>query len=79
MYKPPANEALFKKGRQLYADNCAECHEQDGRGTQKYARVAGQQPVYLTQSLKSYRDGAKNRLNRQMAVSIFSNAPTVFW
>jgi len=69
-YKPPANAELFRRGQQLYADNCAECHEADGRGTQKYARVAGQQPAYLAQSLKSYRDGAKSRLNRQMAVSI---------
>jgi cytochrome c553 len=69
-YKAAANPALAKKGKDLYAQNCAECHEDNGRGTQKYARVAGQQPGYLVTSLKGYRDGSAARLNRQMAVSI---------
>jgi cytochrome c553 len=69
-YKAPSNAALAKKGKDLYTQNCAECHEENGRGTQKYARVAGQQPGYLVTSLKGYRDGSAARLNRQMAVSI---------
>jgi len=69
-YKAPPNPALARKGKDLYAKNCAECHEDNGRGTQKYARIAGQQPIYLTTSLKGYRDGSASRINRQMAVSI---------
>lgn len=69
-YKAPSNPSLAGKGKDLYAQNCAECHEDNGRGTQKYARVAGQQPGYLLASLKGYRDGSAARLNRQMAVSI---------
>jgi cbb3-type cytochrome c oxidase subunit III len=68
--KPPADVALARKGKDLYAKNCAECHEDNGRGTQKYARVAGQQTGYLTAALKGYRDGSSARINRQMAVSI---------
>jgi cytochrome c553 len=69
-HKAPSNPVLVRKGKELYAQNCAECHEDDGRGTEKYARVAGQQPGYLVTSLKGYRDGSAARLNRQMAVSI---------
>jgi cytochrome c553 len=68
--KPAGNPALARKGKELYAQNCAECHEDNGRGTQKYARVAGQQSGYLLTSLKGYRDGSAARINRQMAVSI---------
>jgi cytochrome c553 len=70
IYKPSGTPALARKGKELYAQNCAECHEDNGRGTQKYARVAGQQPGYLLTSLKGYRDGSAVRINRQMAVSI---------
>jgi cytochrome c553 len=69
-YKPPADATLAAKGKAIYLQNCSECHEEDGRGTQKYARLAGQQPVYLMHSLKGYRDGTGSRVNRQMAVSI---------
>jgi cbb3-type cytochrome c oxidase subunit III len=68
--KAPGNPSLVRKGKELYTQNCAECHEDDGRGSQKYARVAGQQPGYLVASLKGYRDGSAARINRQMAVSI---------
>jgi cytochrome c553 len=69
-FKPASNPALAKKGKELYTQNCAECHEDNGWGTQKYARVAGQQSAYLLTSLKGYRDGSAARINRQMAVSI---------
>jgi cytochrome c553 len=64
--KPSSDAALAKRGGELYAKRCAECHEQDGRGTREYSRIAGQQPVYLTQSLKGYRDGTGPRLDREM-------------
>ena len=61
-----ADKPMAKRGGELYAKRCAECHEQDGRGTREYSRIAGQQPVYLTQSLKGYRDGTGPRLDREM-------------
>lgn len=66
VHKPSADAPLVKKGGELYARRCASCHEQDGRGTRDYSRIAGQQPVYLTQSLKGYRDGTGTRLDREM-------------
>jgi cytochrome c553 len=68
--KPSSDPALARKGAELYARKCADCHEQDGRGTREYSRIAGQQTGYLTQSLKGYRDGSGPRLERQMANEI---------
>ena len=68
--KPASNAALVRKGKELYLKDCAECHEDNGRGTEKYARVAGQQVGYLSATLKGYRDGSSARINRQMAISI---------
>ncbi|MCM2252254.1 MAG: c-type cytochrome [Ramlibacter sp.] len=68
--KPAANPALARSGGELYAKRCAECHERDGRGTREYSRIAGQQTVYLTQSLKGYRDGTGARLDREMVAQV---------
>ncbi len=68
--KPPADAALAKRGADLYAKRCAQCHEQNGRGTKHYSRIAGQQPVYLTNSLKGYRDGSGVRIDREMAAEV---------
>lgn len=64
--KPSSDSAMARRGGELYAKRCAQCHERDGRGTREYSRIAGQQTVYLTQSLKGYRDGTGPRLDRQM-------------
>jgi cytochrome c553 len=69
-FKPSSDSALVKKGGELYAKRCAECHERDGRGTREYSRIAGQQAGYLTTSLKGYRDGSGARIDRQMAVEV---------
>lgn len=69
-YKPAADPALAKRGEALYAKACADCHEKDGRGAREYSRVAGQQPGYLSKTLKGYRDGTGARIHRQMAVEI---------
>lgn len=68
--KPAADPALAGRGGELYAKRCAECHERDGRGTREYSRIAGQQTVYLTQSLKGYRDGTGARLDREMVAQV---------
>jgi cytochrome c553 len=66
IYKPSADSALLGRGERLYQDSCAECHEDDGRGSERFARVAGRQTVYLTQALKTYRDNARAMGSRQM-------------
>jgi cytochrome c553 len=71
-FKPPSDAALTRKGGELYAKRCASCHEQDGRGTKQFSRIAGQQPVYLTTTLKGFRDGSGIRTDREMAAEIKS-------
>lgn len=68
--RPAPDAALVKKGSELYAKRCASCHEQDGRGTRDYSRIAGQQTVYLANSLKGYRDGTGPRLDREMVAEV---------
>jgi cytochrome c553 len=69
-YKPPTDAALAARGKVVYKNECAECHEDDGHGTEKFARIAGQQTGYLTHTLTAYRDGSSARTNRQMITSI---------
>ncbi|HJV63072.1 MAG TPA: c-type cytochrome [Albitalea sp.] len=69
-HKPPSDPAMLKRGAQLYAQKCVDCHERDGRGTSEYSRVAGQQTVYLSQALKGYRDGTGRRLDKDMVKEV---------
>lgn len=68
--RPPADAALVRRGGEIYAKRCVQCHEQDGRGSKHFSRVAGQQPVYLSSSLKGYRDGSGVRIDREMAAEV---------
>jgi len=67
---PAQNAALTAKGQALYTKDCESCHEDHGRGDEHLARVAGQQPVYMTVALKRYRTGSGTRLDRDMAESL---------
>lgn len=66
--KPHASidSALSKKGGELYFKICQRCHGEQGRGNETIARIAGQQPVYLTSTLKHYRDGTGERTDALM-------------
>lgn len=52
---------LAAKGKRMYELVCKNCHGVQGYGGEKIARLAGQQPVYLKQSLEKYRKGARER------------------
>ena len=67
--KPAANAALADKGKAYYVKNCLACHGEQGRGSEGFARIAGQQPGYLTLTLKRYRDGSSVRKGSVMAPS----------
>lgn len=69
MTKPAANIALADKGKTYYSQNCVSCHGEQGRGNEKMARIAGQQPAYLSLALKRYRDGSSVRKDPMMAAS----------
>lgn len=55
------NAAKAARGKQLFDGTCKSCHGAQGYGNEKIARLAGQQPVYLAQSLEKYRKGTKER------------------
>lgn len=53
-------------GLPVYLRRCQACHGRDGSGVAGYARVAGQQPHYLIQTLKAFRDRKGGRLSPEM-------------
>lgn len=55
------DEALLKKGESLYKQICAECHGDNGRGPEGYARLAGQRPDYIVKMLNEFKktDGVR--------------------
>lgn len=68
-FKPPTNAALASKGQDYYNKICFRCHGDQGRGNDKIARIAGQQPGYLATTLKRYRDGSGVRTDPLMAAN----------
>ncbi len=65
--KPAANVALVNQGHAYYSKICFRCHGEQGRGSDRIARIAGQQVGYLTTTLKRYRDGSSVRADPLMA------------
>jgi cytochrome c553 len=53
-------------GLPFYLQRCQACHGRDGNGVAGYARLAGQQPHYLIQTLKAFRDRSGGRLSPEM-------------
>jgi cytochrome c553 len=53
---PVANPALAAKGKAIYDNGCKKCHGDQGYGSEKNSRIAGQQPEYLDKSIRRYRD-----------------------
>lgn len=51
------------EGERIFQGVCLRCHGADGRGEEGYARVAGQQPVYVVNTLKRFRANATNSGN----------------
>ena len=64
--RPMARADLRKSGEALYGQTCFRCHAVDGRGNDKIARIAGQQPAYLDLTLKRYRAGSGVRVDPLM-------------
>lgn len=53
---PATDSAQAAHGKQLYDKTCKKCHGEQGHGTERNARIAGQQPVYLKTNLERYRE-----------------------
>jgi cytochrome c553 len=65
---------LAAQGKEIYDEGivgsavpaCSGCHNEDGSGTDKYPRIAGQHSAYLVQQLLSFKSG--ERANDSKAV-----------
>lgn len=64
--KPGGNAALIAQGKEYYTKVCLKCHGEKGLGTDRFARIAGQQSGYLTKTLQRYRSGSKDRIEPLM-------------
>lgn len=67
--KSTANAALLAKGKDYYNKICFRCHATDGHGNEKFARIAGQQPIYLSNTIKHYRSGGGGRTDPLMGAT----------
>lgn len=67
MRKPAEMNGQSAAGRKLYGQVCIHCHGQDGTGSSKIPRLAGQQAQYVEDSLKRYRSGNGERTDPRMA------------
>lgn len=56
-----ADPVLAREGARIYETVCQLCHGEDGRGEAGYARLAGQQPLYVVATLKRFRANARAR------------------
>lgn len=65
--RPATDAAQAARGGDLYARNCFRCHGAEGHGNAEIARLAGQQGVYVVDTLKRYRTGTGPRVNPLMA------------
>ena len=64
--KNALNTAQVAAGKTLFLNKCQECHRPSARGDGDVPRLAGQNPEYLSVSLKRYRAGSGERTNQKM-------------
>jgi cytochrome c553 len=65
--RPPTDAALVAAGKNYYNRICFRCHGADGKGSDTYARLAGQQMPYITLTLTRYRNRTGERIDPLMA------------
>lgn len=65
----PAAAGQIAEGKAYYDKVCFRCHGEKALGSATIPRLAGQQPGYVTKSLKRYRDGTGERLEPLMAAN----------
>lgn len=65
--QPITDSQLVAQGKTYYDKICWRCHGDKGLGSETFARIAGQQPKYLTETLHRYRDGSARRADPVMA------------
>jgi cytochrome c553 len=68
----PADAKSVEAGKEIYEDGitaaavpaCSGCHNEDGSGTEKYPRLAGQHMPYVVQQLKNLKSGERDNDDR---------------
>jgi cytochrome c553 len=56
-----AGKVLYEEGnRARGVPGCVGCHLPDGAGHERYPRLAGQSPTYITQQLIEFKSGARS-------------------
>ena len=66
-----SNNALggdIKKGEERYSQNCGNCHGPAGMGLASYPKLKGKDIEYLTDRLKTYREGIKIGPNSSLMI-----------
>jgi cytochrome c553 len=53
-----ADPDLARHGGDLYGQRCVACHAPDAHGGERFARLAGQNPAYLTRRLTGFQEAA---------------------
>jgi cytochrome c553 len=61
------NLERLEEGKKIYKAACVECHGENGRGQEGYARLAGQRHDYVVKMLKEFRDRTGKRSNVWMS------------
>lgn len=64
---PAADEKLAAQGKAIYDEGivgnavpaCSGCHNDDGSGTDKYPRLAGQHPAYVVDQMLRFKSGER--------------------
>ena len=64
-------------GKQLYADNCAECHGAQGEGSEQalIPRIQGQNYLYMVRQFEWIRSGKRRNSNPKMVEQIKGFGP----
>lgn len=58
-----ADPQLARKAEGIYRNLCQLCHGESGKGEEGYARIAGQRPQYVINTLQRFRAAAQHKVD----------------